>query len=49
MSYDICLYDKAFLRTAIKQDLGDYTDAPPFPRDLIGAIKQRLMSMGYSI
>lgn len=47
MSYDIYLCDKTFLRQSIEQHLGDLTTAPPFPPELINAIKTRLTSLGY--
>lgn len=49
MSYDIGLYDRAFLRKAIDEDLGDYRVAPPFSPDMIAEIKSRLLNMGYLI
>ena len=49
MSYDIGLYDKAFLRRAIEEDLGDYTVAPRLPSAVIASIRDRLLSLGYTI
>ena len=31
MSYDIHLYERAFLRKALVEGLGDWTKAPPLP------------------
>lgn len=49
MSYQVFLYDKEFLRKAIEHDIGDYSAAPMFPTELIEAIRQRLISFGYSV
>jgi|LakMenE01Jun11ns_1017448.scaffolds.fasta_scaffold9413159_2 hypothetical protein len=49
MSYDIGLYDKTFLRKAIDEDLGDYTVAPPLSLAVLASIKDRLLSLGYTI
>lgn len=49
MSYDIGLYDRAFLKKAIDENLGDYRIAPPFPPEVLSAIKERLINMGYLV
>lgn len=49
MSYDIALYDRSFLRTAIDEDLGDYTSAPKLPAETLGSIKERLLNLGYTV
>ncbi len=49
MSYDIALYDKSFLKAAIDEDLDDYTVAPPLPSESLALIKDRLLSLGYTI
>jgi hypothetical protein len=49
MSYDIGLYDKAFLKRAIAEDLGDYTIATPLSSKTIASVKERLLTLGYSV
>lgn len=49
MSYDIGLYDRSFLKAAIAENLDDYTVAPPLPSETLALIKNRLLSLGYTI
>jgi hypothetical protein len=49
MSYDIGLYNKAFLREAIAQDLGDWRGAPSFAPEVVAGVKSRLIALGYSV
>lgn len=49
MSYDIALYDRSFLRTAIDEDLGDYTAAPKLSAETLSSIKERLLKLGYTV
>jgi len=48
MSYDIFLYEKQFLRRALDEDLGDWTNADPIPDDKLRLIRERLKSKGYA-
>jgi hypothetical protein len=47
MSYDISLYKSEFLRRAIEQNLGDWTNADPIPEADLAAIAARLLAKGY--
>jgi len=49
MSYDILLYQRAFLKRAIAEDLGDWTKADPIPEIVRTKIRQRLEGMGYAV
>lgn len=44
MSYDISLYDAAFLRKAVTEGLGDWTDAPEVDPDTI----KKALKLAYS-
>ena len=39
MSYDISLYQPDFLKRAIKEDLGDWTEADPIPESAASLIR----------
>ena len=49
MSYDIGLYQKAFLKNAIENDLGDWTKADPIDSTVRDSIKDMLLSDGYIV
>ena len=49
MSYDIYLYEKEFLIRAIKENLGDWTNADPIPEDALTAINYDLITKGYRL
>ncbi len=48
MSYDISLYKPEFLRRAIEQRLGDWTDADPIPMPAIEGAVTWLIARGYT-
>ncbi len=47
MSYDITLYDKGFLKRALAEGLGDWTNADPIPQQSLIGIRTRLLTKGY--
>jgi hypothetical protein len=47
MSYDISLYDRAFLKRALDSNLGDWTRADPIPQDAKRAIIEAARSAGF--
>lgn len=47
MSYGIQLYDPTFLRCAIAEDLGDWTDAPNFSVHVLITVRDWLQAKGY--
>jgi hypothetical protein len=47
MSYDICLYEEAFLKRAFEQNLGDWTNADPISEEKKSRIRQLLVTKGY--
>ena len=49
MSYDIELYQPAFLKRAIEQNLGDWTNADPISERSLSLIRDRLLSKGYRV
>jgi hypothetical protein len=46
MSYDIYLYDRAFLNEAIKQDLGDWVNAAPIAPEVLKIVREELLRWG---
>jgi hypothetical protein len=48
MSYDISLYEEAFLKRAFEQNLGDWTNADPISEEKKNRIRQLLVAKGYS-
>lgn len=42
MSYDISLFEPQFLRRALAEDLGDWTDATPLQEAALQAVRDRL-------
>src|SRR5438132_801787 len=49
MSYDIYLYEEAFLERAFEQNLDDWTNADPISEEKKGRIRQRLADKGYKL
>lgn len=49
MSYDIYLYEKAFLKHALEQNLGDWTNADPISEEKKGRIRQLLADKDYKL
>jgi len=49
MSYDIALYDKIFLKRAIKEKLGDWTGSDPIPESTLHNIREALIKSGYTL
>ena len=49
MSYDIYLYEKAFLKRALEQNLDDWTNADLISEEKKGRIRQSLKAKGYRI
>ena len=47
MSYDISLYKPEFLRRALEQHLGDWTDADPIPSTTVEDAVRWLIARGY--
>lgn len=47
MSYDICLYDREFLITALATGLGDWTRAPAIDPAALEAARSTLMAEGF--
>ncbi|WP_425398574.1 hypothetical protein [Aeoliella sp.] len=48
MSYDLCLYRPEFLRHAIENNLGDWTDADPISEEMSDSIVAHLLRQQYS-
>jgi len=49
MSYDIQLYQSAFLKRAIENDLGDWSDADPISEFSLSVVCDWLLEKGYII
>jgi hypothetical protein len=49
MSYDISLFEPQFLRRAIAEQLGDWTDAPQLPASALEPIRDRLKTQQFII
>jgi hypothetical protein len=49
MSYDIDLYERQFLKRAIDEQLGDWTNADPISSDSLSLVRQWLIRRGYVI
>ena len=47
MSYDLYLYEKPFLKRALEENLGDWTEADPIPEETSRRIRERLRAKGY--
>lgn len=47
MSYDLTLYRPEFLRRALADNLGDWSDADPIPSSIANTIVSRLLLQGY--
>jgi len=47
MSYDISLYDKAFLHRALSTGLGDWTNADPIPEAAAAALIEAAQAVGF--
>lgn len=47
MSYDITLYDRDFLISALERRLGDWTTAPAIPADVRAAIAAETVLSGF--
>jgi hypothetical protein len=47
VSYDICLYERAFLQRALEQNLDDWTNADPISNEKKHRIRQLLIEKGY--
>jgi hypothetical protein len=47
MSYDITLYERAFLTSALERSLGDWTTAPMLPDSVRSAIMLAAVDIGF--
>jgi hypothetical protein len=47
MSYDIGLYKRTFLKKAVEQNLGDWTNADPLEPHVIESVKTKLITLGF--
>jgi hypothetical protein len=47
MSYDIALYEEAFFKRALAENLGDWTNADPISDEKKDRIRQLLSAKGY--
>lgn len=47
MSYDISLYEAAFLRDALASNLGDLTDPPLLAPEVIAAVEREVIARGF--
>lgn len=49
MTYDITLYEPAFLTSALEQRLGDWTKAPEIPANVRTTIAAESVRMGFKV
>src|SRR5262249_1463550 len=47
MSYDISLWDRGFLQRAIEQNLGDWRNGDPIPRNAVDSLIERAVAAGF--
>jgi hypothetical protein len=49
LSYDISLFDKSFLRRALIERLGDWTNADPIPQEASASLVEAALKAGFMV